>query len=779
MKAKGGFAWLSLGLLAALAVWFCLPVPREKIYPQQQVSLRILDREGNLLREVLSGEGNTSRWVNLNRVSPLLPAATLCAEDKRFYRHLGVDPASLLRAAYQNLRYRRVVSGGSTITQQLARNVYRYPARNWFWKIVEALDALKLERHFSKSQILELYLNRIPYGNQTYGIEAACRLYFDQPSSQLSPAQAAFLAGIPCSPYYYDPYRFFSHAQTRQISILASLLKAKQISPFQYRQALKEEIKLSPREEKFQAPHFCDYALSRLRAEKTPPLSRVRTSLDPKLQREVELLIKSHIARLKENGVTNAAALVMDNHSGEILSMAGSADYFNQDNAGQVNGTTALRQPGSALKPFTYALALERGYTPALLIPDLEIHIPTPDGVYIPRNYDKRFHGPTRMRTALACSYNVCAIWMLQQLGVEQLLEKLHRAGFSGLKQDAAYYGLGLTLGNGEVSLLDLVRGYCALVNQGVVVGDKIFLEQFDERGKSLDLPANPPGANLYSPQVCYLITDILSDKLARARAFGYRCALNLPFPCAAKTGTSRAFTDNWAIGYTRDYTVGVWVGNFNSKPMREVSGITGAAPLFREIMLYLHKDDLPEAFPRPQGISEIAICPDSGELPGPYCPRQRREVFVQGSAPAQTCGVHRLVKIRQGKRLLSRVYEVYPPLYYGWMKSEGLEFPPIAPAVFRPGSAPQTLRIISPAPGDSFKLDPVLRREYQTLALKAEVPEGVERVTWQVNGKTLGEACAPFTYDWKLEKGEYEFKLTARLKGREISSGEVKIQVY
>ncbi|MCD6471742.1 penicillin-binding protein 1C [Candidatus Aerophobetes bacterium] len=631
----------SLGfILILLGVSLYIPFPRKVLEPASIVSLRILDRNGYLLREVLSDEEGRGRWISFQEISKNIISATLAAEDSRFYEHSGIDIRAISRAIIQNIRARRVISGGSTLSQQVIKNIYHFP-RNWFWKIVEIWYAVRLETSLSKDEIITQYLNRIPYGNQTFGVNAASRFYFDKPPSHLSLAEAAFLAGLPRGPSIYNPYRHFLRAQKRQREVLQRMLNKGMITQEEYKRAFKEPLNLVAPEIAFRAPHFCDFVLSKIPSKKRQNISLIRTTLDFQLQKDVEAILKNYVKSLKKWDVTNAAALIMDNKRGEVLSFVGSADFFNSSHSGQVDGVVSLRQPGSALKPFTYALALEQRMTPATLIADVEIHIQTKEIDYVPRNYDGKFHGLVRLREALACSYNVPAIKVLEKIGVESLLHRLKELGFKSLNKRADYYGLGLTLGDGEVTLLELTRAYSTLARGGVFKKERTLLEIKDNQKRTKTF-SEYHSIRVFSPQVSYIITNILADRDARIPAFGENSCLSLPFSCAVKTGTSGNFRDNWTIGYTPYYTVGVWVGNFDGKPMRNVSGVSGAGPLFRDIMLLLEKRDKGRNFnfTIPEGLTEVYICPQSGMLVSSSCPGKIKEIFIKGTEPKEVCNL-------------------------------------------------------------------------------------------------------------------------------------------
>jgi penicillin-binding protein 1C len=714
------------------------------------ISLRLLDRNGVLLREVLSDEGGRCRWVKLEDVSPHLLKATIAAEDKLFFLHRGVNALSVLRALVQNLRHGEVVSGASTITQQVVRSLY--PARRNFWaKLHEAWLALRLEITLSKREILGQYINRISYGNRVYGIEAASRLYLDKPSSQLSLAEAAFLAAIPRSPARLNPYRSPEALKKRQVDILAKMSELGLATRAACARARAEELCLRPAAEKFRAPHFCDFILTLVPSTARKDLSAVVTTMDYALQQKIEILLKNNLAKMGSGGAGNGAAVVVDNRNGEILSLVGSRDFFDEAHDGQVNGVLALRQPGSTLKPFTYSLALERGLTAASIIDDSPAQFSVIESRYRPQNYDRRYHGPISLRAALACSYNIPAVALLQQMGPDLLFRRLQSLGFKSLSQDPGYYGVGLTLGNGEVSLLELAAAYSALARQGLYLPAKPVVRLMRTDGREDLRPAPEAGERVFSPQVAYIITDVLADRDARIPSFGYHNPLAFPFPVAAKTGTSKDFRDNWTVGFSPRYTVAVWAGNFDGRPMHNVSGISGCGPLFRDIMLLLHKGMTAVDFPEPEGVVRSRVCPQSGLRPSTLCPGAVEEIFVEGTEPRGLCSRHQR---EPGTALLA--------------------------ADTNTGRAPSRFEISFPRDGDVFKLDPVLRREHQRVKLRVAVPpaKGVDGIEWWVNGEKVGECGPPFSIFWNLRPGFYTIKATAIKEGSSLESPPVKIVV-
>lgn len=699
---------------------------------------RILDRNGELLRVVDRERGF---FAPLPEVSPHLVAATLCAEDRRFFWHGGIDPLALGRAALQNLRAGRTVSGGSTVTMQLARIILGPRPRGAAAKAQEALLALYLEWRLPKRTILEYYLNNAPYGENVRGCQTASLEYFGADATALDPGRAALLAVLPRNPRIYHPRRHRPRVEQARVRLLRQMRAAGLIDGAQLDRAAAAPEVLPAAPWCFRAPHFCDWLLSR-----TADGGRdLHTTADARLTSDLERLLRAYVRTLSRQGISNAAAVVLDNRDLAVLAMVGSADYFNPLISGQCNGATALRQPGSALKPFTYGLALEQGFPASYLLPDLDAAEGAAAERYLPRNYDERQHGPVRLRTALGCSYNVPAVRMLERLGVPGLLERLRTAGFASLSRPPDHYGPGLTLGNGEVSLLELARAYAALARGGMSRGERTLASQ-----------APGDSQRVFSPQVAFILTQIMADRSARSPAFGECSPIDLPFPCAAKTGTTKDYRDNWTAGYTADYTVGVWVGNFDGAPMHGVSGISGAGPLFRDVMLALHRDRRPPAFERPAGIATAAVCPLSGDAVSPHCPAAMTEYFLAGCEPEAVCAFH-------GRDAAIRL----PPVYRDWAAGRGGGAFSTAPG--------GGLHVAFPAQDDVFRIDPGLPRADQAIRLRAAVPAGCRAVRWVVDGRPLAAGAAE---RWRLEPGPHTVYVTARRQDRELRSPPVRFLV-
>jgi penicillin-binding protein 1C len=589
-----GLAGIATALVGV--VWLLTagsPLTPAELAPEDIVTLRVLDRQGGLLRDALTFEPGRARWTPLGEHAPSLVPLLVATEDRRFFGHPGVDPVAVAGAAWANFRAGRIVRGGSTLTQQLVRLVRPATARRTIAaKLREMADAVALERAISKPQILEQYLNRVPFSHNTRGFAAAARVYFGVDVAQLTVAQAATLVALVNGPTLYDPWRHPDRLAARRNAVLDACgtltdreRAAARDAPLGVLRAPGIAARAQAR-----APHFVDALMPMLAQDPAlAPARVVTTTIDPGLQLVAETSLRKRIGALAETGAgaTTGAVVVLDHRSGEILALAGSPDYGDAANAGQVNGALTARQPGSALKPFTYALALAAGETAASIVRDEPVAFAADEGVFRPGNYDDRFHGPVTLRRALANSYNVAAVQVLNRVGPARLLALLREAGLTMLDGDAGHYGLGLTLGNGEVTPLALAQAYAMLARGGVPVRPRWILTAADAAGARMPLPAQTADATarLLPAPVCALVADILADDDARAETFGRGSLLRFPFSVAAKTGTSQGFRDNWVAGFTGAVTVVVWVGRHDGAPMRGVSGLSGAGPIFHDVI--------------------------------------------------------------------------------------------------------------------------------------------------------------------------------------------------
>lgn len=739
--------WLHLVPVAALAfvLW---PLPDDLLDRAPTPSVRIVDAEGGLLRELRSRADG--RAVALQGEIPWqVRAAFVAAEDRRFDHHPGIDPLAIGRAALQNLRAGRVVSGASTLPQQLARQLVPR-RRNLPDKIGEALWALRLVHHLDRETLLRAHLDRVPLGNATFGVEAAAQLYFGRPARQLSLGQAALLAGMARSPARLDPFRHEEAARRRMEQVLALMERAGFIDQAQRLHAAATPLDLVEPARVFRAPHLVAHLDGALDELGLDGAVWVQTTLDPALQRDVEHMVREEVAALEGRNVTQAAALVLDNATGEVLAWVGSVDFFDAAAQGQNDGVRSLRQPGSALKPFAYGLALADGMTPATILSDTQVHLATPHGDWAPRNYDRRVHGPVRLRVALGSSYNVPAVRITETLGPDRVLEVLRRAGFSSLDQDAAHYGVGVVLGNGDVRMSEMAEAFRGLARGGIHAPLRLVRRALDAKGRELPIEVGEERRFLPEDAVA-LLNDLLMDEAARGPAFGLDNALRLPFPVAAKTGTSRAHVDNWTAGHTRERTVVVWVGNFDGSSMRNVSGITGAGPLFRRIMIRAMEGIRPAPLVDREAFEQATICPLSGKRAGPACAGVVEEVFLPGTAPADGCDMHHRVAVDEAGRPVPCGVEgvgeqvvIDPgPGFYAWARAEGMQAGPVPRCT---PAAAASARLVAPREGDEYLLTAGVPAEAQSIPVRVELPPGVERAELRTADGAVVLLEAPFT---------------------------------
>ncbi len=753
-------------VLVACVLWVrCWPLPESLLAEPSTPSTVVVDRHGAPIYEALSGDATRAIALRADVLPPRLVAATLAAEDRRFFSHVGIDPVAVARALRTNLAEGRIVEGASTISQQVAKLLLnrRQPARQrgLVAKAHEALIALRLEHRFSKAELLTRYLNLAAYGNQFTGAERASQAYFGVPAAMLTPAQAAFLAGLPQRPSSFNPFRNPESARARQHTVLRRMAAEGALAADDLALALDERLTFAPTPAPFAAPHFVEMVLA---AAGEPRPARIETTLDSALQADVAGIITRHRDDLATHGAHNVAVVVLENATGEWVAWEGSGDYFDRAHGGTINGPVTLRQPGSALKPFTYALAFEGGTSPATMLADIPSSFPTAEEgvVYSPRNYDNRYRGPLLARQALAGSVNVPAVALAAEIGVPNVLRFLRRAGLTTFDKTAAHYGLGLTLGNAEVRLDELTAAYSTFARGGEWL-PPTFLRRPDG--------ALTETTRIISDRTAFWITDILSDPEAREFVFGRGGSLELPFPVAVKTGTSQAYHDNWTIGYSRHATVGVWVGNFDRRPLRNSSGVTGAGPIFHAVMLAAEQRlagavavmaDGAIVLP-PSTAVEREVCAESGGTAHPWCPLKRRE-WVAAEQPDVPCAWHHLGD--------DGLHTYLPAQFHVWARSEGRAVagvPAAAPDVALaslgaapPSRAARTTRvaparftIASPPDGATYLIDPTLRREFQTLPLRAVAP-GARRIEWRVDGRVVASAGADAAVAWPLAPGAH-----------------------
>jgi len=706
--AKWGFRILSTLALIAALVWLALaltPFPSGLSEAPNQ-SAEFVDRHGKPLRTLLVDQERFSRICPLEAVSPNLIHATLSAEDKRFRSHFGMDPFALVRAMVQTARGKKPSSGASTITQQLVKLVRPSP-RTLKNKAAELWLALRVEREWDKNRILIEYLNRLDYGNLQVGIATASRYYFGKPPSDLSPAESALLASLPKAPSRLNPRHNTAAALARQKWTLQRMCANGWIDSHTYERAISEPLAFRPAGREFEAPHFVDLLLTR--KDIVPKQGGiVQTTLDLELNRFAETCIEQTLRTLSDKHATAAAAVILDNATGEVLALSSSGQYF-QAGTGEINCAWMPRSPGSTMKPFTTLLALQQGHHPCTVVPDVPSVFLTPTGLYRPNNYNHRFYGPVSIRSALGNSLNIAAIRILELGGgPEALHQAMRQAGITTFGHPAEYYGLGLTLGNGEVRLLEMTNAFATLARLG---------EHKPFRLLSRDTLETSPTKQIFDRDAAYLVADILNDNGARAASFGLDSFLRFEFPVACKTGTSSDYRDNWTFGYTPEFTVGVWVGNPDGSPMQGITGVTGATPILHDLFEHLHSRFGTSWFKASSRIRPYSVDPFTGRLAPPDCPRALMEQCVTSPESPRAADY-----AADGRVLL-------PPLYNEWLGSSQNTFG----SLLGGAQAATELQILQPTAGTVYYLDADVPLENQWIRLQTTgASSSAQSLSWE-----------------------------------------------
>ena len=878
-----------LGLAAAGVVrWLVVDLPSpDRLYEwTASTTTRIYDRHGRLLYEILDPHGGAHAPIPLAEVPLACVNSTIATEDASFYSNPGVDAWAIVRALLINLRGGEILSGGSTITQQLARNLLLSPEErieiSLERKLREAILAWRLARTYSKDEILALYLNETYYGNLAYGIEAAARTYFAKSAADLDLAECALLAGLPQSPARYNPLENPQAASARQSVVLGLMVRHGYVSQQGANLAASEELGFASVPFPIEAPHFVMYVRGQLEREfgleaiYTQGL-QVYTTLDLDAQNTAQRIMRYRLEQLggtvgdqpQQGGdrprsgrdgqpphdVRNAAVVVMYPHTGEVLAMVGSPDYFDPRIDGAVNGTVATRQPGSSIKPITYAAAFDpRLQTPnpksqisnpltaATMMVDVRTAFVTREGdPYVPQNYDHQWRGPVLLRQALASSYNLVAVKVLDYVGIEEMAALARSMGITTF-DDVDRFGLALTLGGGEVRLLELTAAYSAFANGGYRIEPVTITRVEDSRGRVLKVWEAAPGPRVMDERVAYLITDILSDNFARAPTFGEGSALRLVRPAAAKTGTTTDWRDNWTVGYTPDLVTGVWAGNADNEPMRNVSGVVGAAPVWHDVMEALLKGWPVHEFVEPPGMVRMDVCADSGlrplavssqqlavsgqQLAGSRrqeagrqlarCPHTVTELFIEGTEPTQMDDWHWLYTLDTRNGLLAgpdcppefttqKRYILYPAEAQDWVRAQNIPQPPEVYSPLCPsqeaGSREQEARseplspgprplvpgpwpliLTSPDQGSRYRLSPEMPQPAQQIIVAARPADGValRQVTLLADGRPLATLTSPpYQALWPMTIGTHVFMAVGvDAGGNEVEGNRVTIEV-
>jgi 1A family penicillin-binding protein len=799
----GAYTWLFAGLpsidAATLRAGMALP------------STRIYDRHGVLLYEILadSTTGGRNTAVPLDDIPARCQQAVIAVEDANFYTHPGVDIAGVARALWINLRDGQVVAGGSTITQQVARNLLFDPQqraeRSVRRKLREMILALQLQAAYSREDILALYLNQSYFGNLAYGIDAAAAAYFGKSAAELSLAECALLAGLLQSPATYDPLTNLEAAEARQSVVLGLMVQNGFIDQAAADAADSQPLAFAAVPFPIEAPHFVMWVIRQLERDYGQALLEggleVTTTLDLNWQNAAQAIVQQQLFYLNNSPnrvpaeANNAALVAMDPHTGQVLTLLGSPDYFDESIDGAVNAALALRQPGSTLKPFTYAAAFDPArpdaWSPATMILDIETPFVTRRlQSYTPLNYGLVEHGPVSAREALASSLNIPAVVTLDHVGIAGMIGLANNAGISTLANNSAL-DLAVTLGGGDVRLLELTQAFAAFPSGGQRAEPVAILRVDTHDGRTL-YEWRPPAQRqqVMDERVAWLITDILSDDNARTMGFGRGSALNIGRPAAAKTGTTTDFRDNWIVGYTPNLVAGVWVGNADNTPMVDITGVSGAAPIWNAFMRQVLRGQPELEFTRPDGLVQMEVCAPSGLLPTDACPARRLDWFIAGHQPAAYDTMWQAFTIDNRTSLLAgpdtpvenrytRVFQVLPQEARAWGQRHGVAQPPPEAGTIIT-AADDRLRLLNPDPYTIFELSDLLPADSQRIRLTAGAPRDTQSITYVLNGEPLATTHgAPWDAWWPLALGQHTLTAVATLgDGTTQTSAPVQFSV-
>ncbi len=773
-------------------------------------SARITDRNGRLLYEILPTEGGRHAVLSFEGIPQCMKDATIAVEDKNFYTNPGVDLQGIIRALWINLQGGETIAGGSTITQQVARNLLlsqnERTERTLRRKLREAFLAWELTQKLSKNDILALYLNQVNYGGMSYGVEAASQTYFGKPASDLLLPECALLAGLPQAPGIYNPFTNPDLAKERQKIVLGLMEDQGYITHAQRVEAESAPVSYNPAPYPIEAPHFIWIVKDQIDAliaegKLSPSQSLVvRTTLDLDDQHVAEQIVARRIEGFKpkegeiSHNVNNAALVALDPRTGEILALVGSAGYFNASIDGALDMATAPRQTGSAFKPFIYALVLDptrpNFWTAATPIMDVTTTFITHDGApYTPKDYDGREHGPASVREALASSLNIPAVKTLKEVGIENTLNLAEHLGITSLG-DPQSYDLSLALGGGQMSLLELSTAFASFANDGYFTGNYAILDIRDADGNLIYTQDKKPPLQVFDPRVAWLISDILSDDRARQTGFGLNSTLKLDRVAAVKTGTTTNFHDNWTIGYTPDLVIGVWVGNSGYEAMHNVTGLTGAAPIWHDAMRALLNGQPDKPFVRPDGLKQVEVCDLSGLLPTQFCQHTKMEWFIAGTEPTQPDTVYQQVFVdaltglpaddsTPPERRKPIIVLDLPIDVQAWARSQG--WPLLSD--FNQMTVSQNangLMLVSPQPNTTYRITPNLDLASQQISVEAAAGGSFSQVTIYVDGNILQTFTAsPYQTWWQLSEGEHRFWVEGvNMNGEVVKSDVVVITV-
>ncbi|WP_307971602.1 penicillin-binding protein 1C [uncultured Brachyspira sp.] len=777
------------------------PFSKEELQKNESRVLKIYDRNNILLANLFPEYGGFYKEVKYSDLPQNLIEAVISAEDKNFFKHKGIDYKAILRAFISNLLNRKIVSGGSTITQQLSKSIINRE-RNYINKFYEALDSIRLEKNLTKEEILTEYLNRIFFGNNCYGIGAAAELYFKKEVKDLNINESVILASIIKSGTKFNPYKYEERLHLRKIYVLGQMKNNNYIKEEEYNNYINENITIYTNREKniLKSPHFVMYIKDSLDKLKYSNITEVKTTLDYKMQKEASLVISNASQSLHSFNVRNISCVILNAKTGEVLSMIGSMDYFDKETDGSVNGAIALRQPGSALKPFLYAYLFDKGESPASVIGDIKTYINSPGGDYIPENFDRKYRGPVTIRDALANSLNIPAVRWLSKYSLKDFQNILLKSGLRSIDKNPDYYGYSLVLGSAEVRLIDLASAYTIFPNSGIFINHYSAVSLKKENGDIFYFPKKSyTYKRVISEESAYLINKILSDRNARMGSFRSYRGLVYPFSIAIKTGTSKGSRDAWAIGYTKDYIVGLWLGDFKGSEMINITGGNGAVPILYDLFSMLNKSQKETKWHKPKDIIEREICLISGKLRGEFCKETRLEEFSIFNVPKEECDVHNLyIKRNSDGSIDKKVFLNLPSEYNDWIKERQIEKPNSEwikaentyaynnlnqinnfNSINNQNKINERISITSPTDNSVYKIDSTLPLEYQNIFISSYIPKNIIEANLYCNEEIIAniEELKNGSVIWNLKKGDYTFYIKAiNSNGNDIKSPNINI---
>jgi len=726
-----GLKAIAIVFVVAIVTYIVFPYREGYLATNYKVPITIYDRNGMVLMEITGDKKGLSQYVDMKGVPSEFIELLLFSEDRNFYHHWGISIKGIARSLYQNLKEMRIVSGGSTITQQLIKSKKEIIHNTVISKLAEIIEAIRLECHFSKQEILQAYLNEIYLGNNIYGFEKAALVYFDKHLSQCDLLEQAFLISMVKAPEKYNPYQ-----NPDTIVKLARMLldRASQsylkLTPMQKDAYRNKKIHLQYSENNVCAPLFCLYALSKAR-ELFPnkDITKIYTTLDAPLYKDILAIVRNSLSILKDKNALHASMVIIDNKTMEIIAMIGSIDFFDYGK-GQIDATLIKKQAASTMKPFAYALALDKGiFHTSSILPDVYTQFYSKVGNYIPKNFSQSYHGPVRLAKALGCSYNIPAVYVTSKIGIVPFYNFLRSIGFDSINRSPSFYGLGMVLGNAEVTLMELANAYTIFPRGGIYSQANAIQKVVDASGKEYVVSPRK-GITVLKPSTCYLISHILSEYKYKVEAFGLHSAIHFPFPFAAKTGTSKDFKDNFVAGYNSKITCAAWVGNLYNETLDNLPAVSGAGIVLKNVLVNLWDKGFSfENFTNAEKeIKSIKICLLSGLPATSWCPQTEYELYALYNLPKGLCNWH-----SHGKTTV-------PAEYAGWAAKKHYNV-----------SQKSDIRIVFPKNGAAFKIDTTIRKSLQAIPLR--VASTQKEIWWFVDGHCIGKGCEIV---WQLQQGNH-----------------------